>query len=47
MRYSKPEPDNRDLNIIVVPGRVFVEEKEAEYKKMREDVDKGLEPRSQ
>lgn len=35
MKKSKPEPDDSELNIIVVPGRVFEEEKEAEYRNMR------------
>ena len=34
--------NDSDLNIVVVPGRVFEEEKEAEYRKMHEDVEKGL-----
>lgn len=42
MKKSKPEPGDSSLNIVVVPGRVFEEEKDAEYRKMREDVEKGL-----
>lgn len=42
MEKSRPEPGDSDLNIVVVPGRVFQEEKDAEYRKMREDVEKGL-----
>lgn len=42
MKKSKPEPSDNGLNIIVVPGRVFEEERDAEYRKMREDVEKGL-----
>ena len=42
MKKSKLEPSDSDLNIVVVPGRVFEEEKDAEYRKMREDVEKGL-----
>ena len=42
MNKSKPESGDSDLNIVVVPGRVFEEEKDAEYRKMREDIEKGL-----
>ena len=42
MKKSQPEPGDSDLNILVVPGRVFDEEKKADYRKMREDIEKGL-----
>lgn len=42
MKKLQSQPNDSDLNIVVVPGRVFEEEKEAEYRKMREDVEKGL-----
>ena len=42
LMMKKPKPNASELNVIVVPGRVFEEEKEAEYRKMREDVEKDL-----
>ncbi len=41
MKNSKKGPNDNELNIIVVAGRVFDEEKDAEYRKTCEGVEKG------
>ncbi len=42
MKKSKFELNDTELNVITVSGRVFVEEKAAEYRKMRADIENGL-----